>query len=39
LINEKTLTKEQKEQQHENIIKNYRLDPKISQEEALYYYL
>ncbi|MBB1564947.1 hypothetical protein D8B46_05965 [Candidatus Gracilibacteria bacterium] len=39
LINEKTLTKEQKEQQHENIIKNYRLDPKISREEALYYYL
>ena len=39
LINERTLTKEQKQQQYENIIKNYWLDSKISREEALYYYL
>ncbi len=39
IINESVLTKEEKEQQFENIIKNYNLETNISREDALYHYL
>lgn len=38
IINEKTLTEEEKEEQYNNILNNFNLDKKISRQEALYYY-